>query len=346
MAKISRKTQQVFGSTAGGTGVSEFGSKAQGAPVFSTNLDVIQSTEFLQGWLGAVLAGTKRLPPYQDMNAVQFVQTTQLAYLFQEGIPEYDSGTEYHQNSIVKKSGTYELWGSVINTNAGNPLVEGANWTLLEDLQAALTLPSNIQTDNYLLTSSDTDKENMMNNAAAKAFTFPAGSEGSVYFCKNIGAGLTTLTPDGAETIEISTLETDESVILQYDAANTKWRVVAGKFNPITFVDTNVVNNQAIPASWTDVNLSAVVGTNECLAICRITSIGALCEILFRKKGETTSIGSVIAASSLGGGTSGASINTSNIAYITIKTDSSGIIQVQKGTIGSNYSLDVITYLK
>ena len=135
MAKIPRKTQQVFASTSGATGITEFGSTAVGSTVYSTDLDVIQSTEFLQGWLGGVLAGTKRLPTYEDMNAVQYVQTTQLGYILQEGVAEYDSGTEYHQNSVVKKSGTYELWGSVINNNTGNPLVEGANWTLLSDLQ-------------------------------------------------------------------------------------------------------------------------------------------------------------------------------------------------------------------
>ena len=63
--------------------------------------------------------------------------TTQIAYLFQEGIPEYNSSAVYQTNSIVKKAGTYEIYGSKINENIGNALpsgVDNANWEFLQDL--------------------------------------------------------------------------------------------------------------------------------------------------------------------------------------------------------------------
>lgn len=136
MAKIPRKTQKIFGSTAGGTGITEYGSPAGGSPVYSTDLDDIQTAEWDTGWAAAALAGTE-IPTFQDFNAIHYTATNQLGYLLQEGVAEYDAGTEYHQNSIVKKTGTYELYGSVIDTNTGNALpnqVTDANWQYLGDL--------------------------------------------------------------------------------------------------------------------------------------------------------------------------------------------------------------------
>jgi len=84
-----------------------------------------------------VIAGTKRLPVYEEINGVYYVATRQLAYAFQEGIPEYDSATEYFVNSIVKKASTYELYGSKVNNNLGNALpsaVSDSNWEYLGNL--------------------------------------------------------------------------------------------------------------------------------------------------------------------------------------------------------------------
>jgi len=136
MAKITRKTQKVFGSSAGATGIVEYGSPAAGLPVYDTDPDNIQTSAWETGWAAAALSGTE-IPTFQDFNGIHFVATRQIGYLLQEGIAEYDAGTEYHTNSIVKKSGTYELYGSIINSNTGNALpsaVDNANWKYLGDL--------------------------------------------------------------------------------------------------------------------------------------------------------------------------------------------------------------------
>lgn len=132
--KITRKTQKVFASNAGGSGVAEFGSTAAGSTVFTTDLAVIQSAEFEEGLASGIIAGSKRLPVYEEMNGVYYTTTKQLAYLFENGIPEWDSGTEYFATSIVRKTNTYELYGSIGNNNIGNALpsaVSDANWTYL-----------------------------------------------------------------------------------------------------------------------------------------------------------------------------------------------------------------------
>lgn len=160
MAIIPRKTQKIFGTSAAVDDINEFGSIAAGSFNPTTDLDVIQSASFETGWRAAVVAGgTKRLPPLNDDNSVDYVTTTQLAYLFQEGIPEYDVGTEYRTNSVVKKSTTTELWKSLIDANTGNALVEGSNWTLLGDLADLGTLPTGFKQGLVPSNATDTDHD-------------------------------------------------------------------------------------------------------------------------------------------------------------------------------------------
>jgi microcystin-dependent protein len=112
----------------------EFGSQTAGTPVKTKDVSLIQSlTAWTQGWKQAIIAAN-RAPFLEDMNSLHYVTSYMLAYLMQEGIPEWNSNTEYHQNSIVKKSGTSELYSSKINTNTGNPLpsqADDANWSYI-----------------------------------------------------------------------------------------------------------------------------------------------------------------------------------------------------------------------
>lgn len=141
MVKILRKTQKRFASDANTT--AQFGSTENGTPVFSKDLDVLQQLAAFSdgGWFDAALGGL-RLPVLEEMNGLHRIFADQLGYLLQEGIPEFDIGTEYHQNSIVKKSGTYELYGSLIDTNIGNALpnqISDTNWQYLGSLTQATT---------------------------------------------------------------------------------------------------------------------------------------------------------------------------------------------------------------
>lgn len=135
MAKITRKHQKVFAGNASNNG--QFGSAQDGTKQLSQDLAVLQSlAAFENGWNDATISSL-RLPTLEEMQALHYITTSQIAYILQEGIPEYHASTEYHTNSIVKKSGTYELYGSKVNTNTGNALpvaVDDANWQYLGDL--------------------------------------------------------------------------------------------------------------------------------------------------------------------------------------------------------------------
>lgn len=130
MAKIVRKLQKLFAST--GSAIGQFGSAQEGTKVLSTDLDTLQAlnTRFLNGWNDATISGEK-LPTLEEMNCLGYIFSQQIAYLLQEGIPEYLSTKEYHQNSFVKKAGTNEIYSSLTNTNTGNALTDTTKWQRL-----------------------------------------------------------------------------------------------------------------------------------------------------------------------------------------------------------------------
>ncbi len=140
MARLTRKTLTQFAGSAvaAALGIGKFGSAAAASPIFSTDPTVIQGlAAWLAGWSGAVL-GSSKFPALEDMNAVAFVHSYMQAYVFQEGIPEWDAGTTYYVNGIVKGPGTMQLFGSLTNANTNNALPvapnSNADWKFLIDL--------------------------------------------------------------------------------------------------------------------------------------------------------------------------------------------------------------------
>lgn len=127
MAKITRATQQIFGSNAGITQIGVFGSLAAGSAAYTSNPVTIQSlSNYLDGWYAAVVG--ENSPAIQDMNALCFLYAYQLAYLMQQGIPEWDSATTYYVGSMAQ-DGNGNVYISQQNTNLNNTLSTVAFWT-------------------------------------------------------------------------------------------------------------------------------------------------------------------------------------------------------------------------
>ncbi len=133
MAKLTRKNLLVFGTTGSSTYFGQFGSQAAASPVETKDLDSIQQlSAWGTGWQDAVALG--EAPYLQDMNGWMYVHSYEVAYLFQEGIPEWNTSAIYFIGSIVKKTSTFELYGSLVDTNTGNALpsrVSDSNWQYL-----------------------------------------------------------------------------------------------------------------------------------------------------------------------------------------------------------------------
>lgn len=133
MPKLDRVTQKVFANQAGSLEVTAFGTAKDQAPVYTKDLAQIQNTNFLNGWQSAVLSD--KSPWEEDMNALFFAVTTQLAYLFQQGIPEYDAGTTYYIGSLAKvtnNQGYVTVYKSLTNDNTGNAVTNDAYWRVFQ----------------------------------------------------------------------------------------------------------------------------------------------------------------------------------------------------------------------
>lgn len=127
MSKIPRVMQKQFGSQGPVGDFGIFGSKANPPQTFSTDPTAIQSLQaFLNGWGSSIIGNYE--PPMEDMNSLFLLVFRQLAYVFQEGISEWEVGTTYYIGSIVKVNGA--LYNSLVDDNTGNDpsLDSGANW--------------------------------------------------------------------------------------------------------------------------------------------------------------------------------------------------------------------------
>ena len=125
---LTRQTQKVFGSNANANQLAVFGSMKTGTPVYSTNLATLQSTAYTQGWSEALL--NDKAPYMEEMNAVQYGLSYQIAYMLQEGAFAYDANTNYSSTSIVKafEDGKMYFYHSLIDNNTGHSLSDPTYW--------------------------------------------------------------------------------------------------------------------------------------------------------------------------------------------------------------------------
>lgn len=131
MAKIQRQTQKIFAGNAPADDIAVFGSFKTGTPVYTDNIEVLQSAAYESGWSSAIVAN--EAPFMEELNGIQYGFSQQIAYNLQEGIAEYDPNTTYYKGSIVKALNSEEipvLYYSLIDENVGNAL-DSENWAVL-----------------------------------------------------------------------------------------------------------------------------------------------------------------------------------------------------------------------
>lgn len=154
MSLLPRALQKIFGQTGGTSEFGQIGSKAAGLPITTKDLETMQSlTQYLQG-LSAIVSdqGTSVLPYLEDINSLFFLATSQLAYLMQSGIPEWNDETEYYQNvSFVSYNGKIwkDLYGTPGTPNLNyEPPANPDKWEVIAPVGSfALTDQANIETE-------------------------------------------------------------------------------------------------------------------------------------------------------------------------------------------------------
>lgn len=130
MAKLARFFQKIFASNAGNNELSEYGSFQASPPgnLYSGSTitpDIVQNLSNFEGGQYDAVGGSYS-PTIQDHNSLFWLQTRQQAYLFQEGIAEWDAETIYFTNSFVK-SGSI-LYVSLQDNNTNHAITDGAWW--------------------------------------------------------------------------------------------------------------------------------------------------------------------------------------------------------------------------
>lgn len=131
MARLARFTQLIFGSNAGTGQMAEFGSLAAAAPQTYSGTTITPSivqtlSNYLTGWFGAVIGSNS--PAEEDMNALFYLITFQLAYLMQAGVAEWDAATTYYIGSLAQ-DGIGNVYISQQNTNLNNALSNASFWS-------------------------------------------------------------------------------------------------------------------------------------------------------------------------------------------------------------------------
>lgn len=126
MAKLTRVFQKQFAQNAGPSDIGKFGSLAAGSAAYTTDPATIQSlSEFLDGWAAETIATNR--PALEDFNALDYLIFYQIRYLFENGIPEWETNTTYYTGSFVQVSGV--IYQSKTDNNAGNdPTTDTTNW--------------------------------------------------------------------------------------------------------------------------------------------------------------------------------------------------------------------------
>lgn len=129
MPALLRKLQKIFGgSLTPASNLAILGSTAAGAAVYSNDPDDIQSlTRYLQGFTQQTVGNSS--PVLEEQNALNFLLTRQLSYLFQRGIPEWLSTETYWIGSFCSVAGVVFI--SKTDNNVGNAVTDTNNWATL-----------------------------------------------------------------------------------------------------------------------------------------------------------------------------------------------------------------------
>lgn len=130
MAKLPRVHQKIFAENAISKEIGQFGSAVAGAKKETGDIAEIQALDaWGQGWSEAAVS-KNRYPALQEDNGVKKTVTQQLAYIFQEGIPEWHKDAEYFRGSLVKvlSGNEIKLYISLQDNNIGHAITEPDWW--------------------------------------------------------------------------------------------------------------------------------------------------------------------------------------------------------------------------
>lgn len=145
MPALPRKTQLPFAGTLAPTpsgNLAVWGSLAAGSPTYSNDLVAIQAlAAWGTGLVGEVIGN--RSPSLEDLQSLFFLITTQLQYILQAGIPDWDptGNSQYFQNQVARVGKvTYQVT-AVGPVGTTSPATDTNNWTPFVNQLFGPTIP-------------------------------------------------------------------------------------------------------------------------------------------------------------------------------------------------------------
>lgn len=130
MTTLTRIYAKLFGSDASLNEIGVFGSAKALNPQRSKSITEIQSLPaYTEGW-GSAVVSSDNFPPMEEVTGVLNTLSYQICYLLQEGIPVYNSETEYSNTSIVKvvNGNQVDFYLSQADGNQGKALTNTTWW--------------------------------------------------------------------------------------------------------------------------------------------------------------------------------------------------------------------------
>lgn len=130
---LDRVNQLIFGNTGASTDFGQIGSEAAGTVVRTKDLATIQALSEYQEGLATITSSADDPPNLEDINSLYLLITSQLAYIFQEGISEWHTDAEYFIGSFAKLNDKVyrSLTGTQGTPNTGNdPTTDTNNWEI------------------------------------------------------------------------------------------------------------------------------------------------------------------------------------------------------------------------
>lgn len=222
-------------------------------------------------------------------------------------------------------SGITQLTGDVTASGSGSVAATIANnaVTTAKIIDNAVTLPKlSTQAANTILANA-TGSTASPTAVAIAANKFPARSSAGDFAAKDI---------------------TDFALTLLDDADAATARTTLGIGGGLVYSGATAYSG-AQPTTYTDLDLSSIVGTNRAWVTLRITG-DANSNIFFRTKGETLdAYGGLGSNASLGSGTSGTSMSSTSVGYISLLTNTSGIVQWRSNISSTTTVVTVLTYM-
>ena len=226
--KLERKVMEIYGENAATRDIIAYGSDIAGNIVETKDPDVIQTEAYKTGVRSAVVGNNSTT--LQNRQALDFLFSRQLKYLYQHGIAEWGADETYFVNSLAVGSNG-NLYVSLTDNNKGNdPVTDTTNWQ---------AFPTPAQLAQKVAKAGDT-MTGTLKMSGVNQIKF--GTDDNFYYIKKGTDGL--MQGNGTDEKRLLTTADLQSLQTQINSLNTEVTGMLGRMNFNARVDFSLGHGQ------------------------------------------------------------------------------------------------------